>query len=78
MAQVKIYTANGLMPWARVYAQRFHPGGVRVGTEFRVNTTTFNDQIEPSVAPLGNGSYVVAWRLFSAGTSGIYGQRFGP
>jgi hypothetical protein len=32
-----------------------------VGTEFRVNTTTSNSQLEPAVTGLANGGWVVSW-----------------
>jgi hypothetical protein len=61
-----------------VYGSRFTAWGARVGSEFRANTGVAKDQIEPSVASLGNGNYVIVWRLHNGSTSGIYGQRFGP
>jgi hypothetical protein len=62
-----------------IYGQRFRPSGARVGAEFLVNTTTVNDQIEASVARLGNGGFVVAWRSRpTASRNPIFGQRFGP
>ena len=35
--------------------------GNTVGTEFRVNTTTSNSQLEPAVTGLANGGWVVSW-----------------
>ena len=64
-----------------IYAQRFTAAGVKVGSEFRVNTTTAEPQYFPAIATLADGDFVVTW------TSGylppnqecetdIYGQRF--
>ena len=45
-----------------IYAQRFDAAAVKQGIEFRVNTTTADDQEAPSVAMNGAGSFVVAWQ----------------
>jgi hypothetical protein len=61
-----------------VYAQRFDSNGNKVGSEFRVNTWTTNDQWYPSITSLSNGGFVVVWG--SGGQdgdgAGVYGQRF--
>src|SRR5262249_8421631 len=44
-----------------IYAQRFSALGVPQGSEFRVNTTTANDQLFSSVAMAPNGNFVVVW-----------------
>src|SRR5262245_48559273 len=62
-----------------VYGQRFGASGNRLGGEFRVNTTTINDQTNPSVAIDGSGNFVVAWQgvtQFPQGNWDIYAQRF--
>ena len=59
-----------------VYGQRYNAAGASVGTEFRVNTTTADDQFSPSVAALANGGFVVTWESPDGSTSGIYGQRY--
>ncbi len=61
-----------------IYAQRFNASGNPQGPEFRVNTTTENDQSRPSVAIDDNGNFVVAWQSFGQDGSdyGIYAQRF--
>jgi hypothetical protein len=38
----------------------------RFGKEFRVNTTTGSNQIQPAIAALPDGRFVVAWADFSA------------
>jgi hypothetical protein len=60
-----------------VYGQRFDANGNKVGSEFRVNTWTTNDQSYPSITLLSNGGFVVAWNGEGQGdNSGVYGQRF--
>jgi hypothetical protein len=66
---------------AGVYAQRYNAAGTRQGTESRLNTTTANDQREPSVGTDADGDYVVAWTsgLQDGSGDGVYARRFrGP
>ena len=44
-----------------VRAQVFDSAGIKVGGEFLVNTTTFDEQDLPDVAGLSGGGFVVAW-----------------
>jgi Ca2+-binding RTX toxin-like protein len=57
-----------------VKAQEFSAGGVKVGSEFLVNTDTPGSQSGPTIAGLANGGFVVTWsgggiraQAFSAG-----------
>ena len=61
-----------------VYAQRYNAGGQALGPEFRVNTSTANDQREPAVAALANGDFVVTWSsaLQDGSGDGVYAQRY--
>ena len=62
-----------------VYSQRWDAAGQAVGGEFRVNTTTFNNQGGPSVAAaLGDGGWVAVWTSQGQDGSGtgIFGQRY--
>jgi hypothetical protein len=59
-----------------VYAQRFTSGGVAIGPEFRVNTTTTGAQNDPTIVGLSNGGFVVAWTSPDASVTGIYAQRY--
>jgi hypothetical protein len=60
-----------------IYGQRLNATGAKLGTEFRVNTYTNNDQCDPSVAIFPNGNFVVTWYGEGQGDSyGVYGQRF--
>lgn len=44
-----------------IKAQVFSPTGVRIGGEFLVNTSTTSNQLQPSIAALADGSFVVSW-----------------
>jgi hypothetical protein len=61
-----------------VTGQRFAASGVKVGSDFQVNTYTGNKQIYPSIAADPAGNFVVVWQsLLQDGDSyGIFGQRF--
>jgi hypothetical protein len=61
-----------------VYGQRFDSNGNKVGSEFRVNTWTTNDQSYPSITSLSNGGFVVVWQSNGQDGSwyGVYAQRF--
>ena len=61
-----------------IYAQRYDVGGLPTGTEFRVNTYTVNNEINPSVTALSDGGFVVAWESYGqdGDKNGIYGQRY--
>ncbi len=61
-----------------VYGQRFDAEGVKVGSEFQINTTTNNHQAETDVAGLEDGGFVVVWRSQGQDGSGlgVYAQRY--
>jgi hypothetical protein len=64
-----------------IYAQRYNSSGVAQGGEFRVNTTTVNDQVNPTIAIDVNGNFVIAWQSSGQdepglGGYGIYAQRY--
>src|SRR5688572_13600177 len=44
-----------------IYAQRFSAAGVPQGGEFRVNTDTSLNEIQPAVAMDADGDFVVTW-----------------
>jgi hypothetical protein len=54
-----------------VYGQRYDAGGAAVGIEFRANTSTQGAQVDPSVAPLRGGGFVITWQ-----SAGIFAQRY--
>jgi len=60
-----------------VYGQRYDARGKPTGAEFRVNTHTEGDQVEPSVAGLSDGGFVVTWYSNESPYGGrIHGQRY--
>jgi hypothetical protein len=60
-----------------IYAQRFDAVGVRQGVEFRVNTTTTNNQQWPSAVMDADGDFVITWDGNGPGdSSGVFAQRY--
>jgi hypothetical protein len=62
-----------------VFGQRFHSGGLPLGSEFRVNSYTTQDQgYFPVVASDASGNFVVVWasRYQDGSGPGIFAQRF--
>ena len=61
-----------------IYGQAFNSTGVAVGTEFRANTYTDNNQVAPAVQALDIGGFVVAWQstLQDGDSSGVYYQQY--
>jgi hypothetical protein len=61
-----------------VFARRYDSNGNAQGTEFRVNTTTSNDQLNPTVTIDSNGRFVVVWQDSGQDGNGwgIYAQRY--
>ncbi|OYE03115.1 beta strand repeat-containing protein [Nostoc sp. 'Peltigera membranacea cyanobiont' 232] len=61
-----------------IYAQRYNSAGLAQGNEFKVNTTTTGNQINPIIAMDGAGDFVVSWTSNGQDSSGngIYAQRY--
>jgi len=61
-----------------VYGQFVHEGGSLVGGEFRVNTTTVGQQMQPTVASDGAEQFLVVWTSFTGLTYGfdLFAQRY--
>ena len=60
-----------------IYAQRYNKSGVVKGPEFRVNTQTANNQLNPSIALDSDGDFVITWGSIQDGSSfGVYAQRY--
>jgi Ca2+-binding RTX toxin-like protein len=61
-----------------VYAQRYNTAGQPVGSEFKVNTTTTNNQQSSSVAIDADGDFVITWSSLAQDGSGwgVYAQRY--
>ncbi len=61
-----------------IYGQIFTFAGVKVGSEFQVNSHTADTQRYAAIAALDNGGFVVTWQsnLQDGSSFGIYGQRY--
>jgi hypothetical protein len=61
-----------------VYGQRFNSDGNKIGSEFRINTYTNNEQYNPSITSLAGGGFIVVWESINQynGVSGISAQIF--
>ena len=63
-----------------VYGQIFYNNGIKIGSEFLVNTTTANDQYKPTITSLGSDKFIVTWTSDGQdnadGSLGVYGQIF--
>jgi Ca2+-binding RTX toxin-like protein len=57
-----------------IKGQVFTSGGVKSGEEFTVNTSTADDQKDPTVTALANGDAFVTWTDYDGATSDIYSQ----
>ncbi|MDP3859709.1 MAG: hypothetical protein Q8Q73_18270, partial [Stagnimonas sp.] len=56
-----------------IYAQRYNAAGTPQGSEFKVNTTTANNQSDPAIAMDADGDFVVSWQ---SSLTDIYVQRY--
>jgi hypothetical protein len=62
-----------------VFGQRYDSSGNLLGSQFRVNTYTTNDQRQASVAADPSGNFVVVWDSNQDGWGyGVFGQRYLP
>jgi len=61
-----------------IYAQRYDPDGIAQGGEFRVNTHTTDNHINPSMAMNDAGDFVIAWESWEQDDDlcGVYSQYF--
>jgi hypothetical protein len=55
---------------ASIKAQVFAADGAKIGTEFLVNASTYGHQIDPQIAALSNGGFVVSWSDMGGDVSG--------
>lgn len=62
---------------AGIFARRFGSKGQPKGDEFQVNTHWKGWQVEPSVAGLNDGGFIVTWLDTSSPTDTIRAQRYG-
>lgn len=61
-----------------VYGQLVHNDGTLTGGEFRVNTTTLGQQMQPTVASDGVSQFLVVWTSFTGypNTFDLFAQRY--
>ncbi|MEM7482836.1 MAG: hypothetical protein AAF481_16810 [Acidobacteriota bacterium] len=61
-----------------IFLRRFAADGTPLGDEVQVNTETVGDQVDPDIAALAGGGFVVVWdsELQDGSLRGIYGQRY--
>jgi Calx-beta domain/RTX calcium-binding nonapeptide repeat (4 copies) len=61
-----------------VYAQKYDKNSVKVGKEFRVNTSTGTNEYQPAIAALSDGGFLVSWTSDNQDGSGhgVYAQRY--
>jgi hypothetical protein len=61
-----------------VYGQFVHEDGSLVGGEFRVNSTTVGQQMQPTVASDGAGQFLAVWTSFTGLSYGfdLFAQRY--
>jgi hypothetical protein len=59
-----------------IYGQLFDSTGNKVGSEFRVNTSTIRSERNPSVAALSEGGFVVAWESYLESAALVYCQLY--
>jgi large repetitive protein len=58
------WNGNGDDYWAGVFAQRFDSSGNPIGSEFQVNTYTYEWQQDPSIAMDSEGNFVITWMSY--------------
>ncbi len=61
-----------------VYGRNIHNNGTYNSPEFRINTTTASQQMEPCVSGDGSSQFLVVWRSFTGVANGfdLYAQRY--
>jgi hypothetical protein len=61
-----------------VYGQFIHNDGSLVGGEFRVNTTTVSQQMQPAVTSDGVGQFIVVWTSYTGlpNSFDLFAQRY--
>jgi hypothetical protein len=73
--------------YGEMFAQRYNSSGLRIGTEFRVNTYTTGIHYDPAVAMDSAGDFVITWDSYgqegyTSGANqyypnyGVYAQRY--
>ena len=73
-----IWNGAGQGDTAGIFAQKYNADGSKLGSEFRVNTYTTNNQQNQSIAMADDGTFVVSWEsnLQDGDYYGIYAQKY--
>ena len=63
-----------------VFGQRYDSDGNPVGTEFQINSFSDSEQYGPTVTPLADGGFAIAWTsdVLDGSNHGIFAQLFSP
>jgi len=66
------------LDYGGIFGQRYDKDGNAAGSEFQVNTTTYDDQYFPAVSADYAGDFVVVWTSYyqDGDELGVFGQRF--
>jgi hypothetical protein len=61
-----------------IFLQRYNAGGVKLGVETRVNSTTTDSQTSAAITALSGGGWVVTWssNAQDGSLNGVYQQRY--
>lgn len=59
-----------------IYGRILGMDGTWLTDEFRINTTTLNDQVNPNISMDASGNFVVTWESFDGHSWGVFGQQF--
>ncbi len=71
-------TGRGDTSGSAVHARIFNFDGTQSVSEFLVNTTTANSQLDSSVTALADGRFIVSWTDNSLSTGDTSGLAFAP
>jgi len=59
-----------------IYGRLYDHNGDAVVSDFLINTTTENNQMNPGVKDLPDGGFLVTWQSNAGGALGVFAQRF--
>ena len=75
---VVAWTSQGSDGSSEILGQYFGDRGLKVGSEFQVNTTSNRPQLAPQIIVTPNLETIVTWRDDAATDERLVGQRFDP
>lgn len=71
--QVPVEDGSGYGIYSQIFSQETTP----VGNAFLVNQDTNGDQVNPKIAAMANGNFIVTWKSWEQSRWMVYGQVFG-